>query len=341
MHLGRKYSFFQFVGWTGWEAACLIAWSLAVTLFLQVSQWHFLTIPAPVLTIIGAALAIIIGFKNQQCYERFNQALTLAGQLISNSLILANGLMAVVGPTPDTARADPGLKEIFYRHLAWLTVLRFFLREKKVWENRAQRGNARFLARVPTPESRSSLEDKLRRYLSDPDIQRVMAHHGDKLSLMLRWQYDAVSGMHRNGLISEYLMITLTSTLDDLTRLEGALKRIKSYPYARNYYSIAVFLVAIFVAILPFGFFPYAYELGESEAIGHWTAWLNVPFSAVVGWVFVSLEKVGENSSNPFEGGANDVPISAIARRIEIEMRDMLGEESGLEPIEARHDILL
>jgi hypothetical protein len=27
----------------------------------------------------------------------------------------------------------------------------------------------------------------------------------------------------------------------------------------------------------------------------HWTAWLNVPFSAVVGWLFVSLEKVGEN----------------------------------------------
>ena len=45
-----------------------------------------------------------------------------------------------------------------------------------------------------------------------------------------------------------------------------------------------------------------------------WTAWLNVPFSAIVGWVFVSLEKVGENSSNPFEGGSNDVPISSIAR---------------------------
>ena len=68
---------------------------------------------------------------------------------------------------------------------------------------------------------------------------------------------------------------------------------------------------------------------------------MNVPFSAVVGWVFVSLEKVGENSSNPFEGGANDVPISAIARRIEIEMRDMLGEETDLKPIEAKHDILL
>lgn len=67
---------------------------------------------------------------------------------------------------------------------------------------------------------------------------------------------------------------------------------------------------------------------------------MNIPFSAVTGWVFVSLEKVGENSSNPFEGGANDVPISSIARRVEIEMRNMLGEGTTLQPIEAKQDIL-
>jgi ion channel-forming bestrophin family protein len=340
MHLGRKYKFIQFAGWTGWEAVYLILWSLAVTLFLQVSQWHFLTVPVPVLTIIGAALAIILGFKNQQCYARFNEALTLAGQVSTNSLILANGLMAALGRKPDAARDDPGLKEIFHRHFAWLTALRFFLREKKGWENTAARGNARFLARFPTPEGQSTLVDELKTYLPDSDIRRVVTYHGDKLSLILRQQYETISAMHRDGLYSEYIMITLTSTLDDLTRVEGALKRIKNYPYARNYYSIAVFLVAIFVAIVPFGLFPYAHELGESGAIGHWTVWLNVPFSAVVGWVFVSLEKVGENSSNPFEGGANDVPISAIARRIEIEMRDMLGEETDLKPIEAKDGIL-
>jgi putative membrane protein len=132
----------------------------------------------------------------------------------------------------------------------------------------------------------------------------------------------------------------LSGTLDDLVRLQGGLKRIKNYPYARNFYSIAVFLVAIYAAIVPFGLFPYAQELGQSAGIGHWTVWLNVLFSAVVGWIFISLEKVGENSSNPFEGGSNDAPISFIARRIEIEMRTMLGEETDLKPIEAKHDIL-
>ena len=41
----------------------------------------FLTVPAPVLTIVGSALAIILAFKNQQCYARFNEALSTSGQL--------------------------------------------------------------------------------------------------------------------------------------------------------------------------------------------------------------------------------------------------------------------
>jgi hypothetical protein len=43
---------------------------------------------------------------------------------------------------------------------------------------------------------------------------------------------------------------------------------------------------------------------------------------------------------NPVEGGSNDVPISSIARRVEIEMRVVLSEQTDLKPIEAKHNIL-
>jgi ion channel-forming bestrophin family protein len=167
-----------------------------------------------------------------------------------------------------------------------------------------------------------------------------MTHRGDKEALILHWQYEAIRDLYNDKIISELMLTVLAGALDDLARLQGALKRIKNYPYARNFYSIAVILVKMFAAIVPFALFPYAQDLGKAAGIGHWTAWLNVPFSVVVGWVFVSLEKVGENSSNPFEGGSNDVPISFIARRIEIEMRIMLGEETDLMPIEAKDSIL-
>jgi putative membrane protein len=309
-----------------------------VTLFLQVSQWDFLAIPAPMLTVIGSALAIVLAFKNQQCYARFDQALILSGQLITNSLILANKLMSTVG-TGDAGRRDTLIQEIFYRHFAWLTALRFFLRERKFWENTLESGNVRFLAKFPAPESQSVLREELKTYLPDGELQKFMTHRGDKETLILHWQYQSVSDLHNKNVISEYVLTVLVGALDDLARLQGALKRIKNYPYARNHYSIAVILVKMFVAIVPFALFPYAQELGNGSGINA-TAWLNVPFSVIVGWVFVSLEKVGENSSNPFEGGSNDVPISSIARRIEIEMRIMLGEQTDLKPIEVRDRIL-
>ena len=152
MHLGRRYKFREFFVWTRREAGYLFLWSLVVTVFLQSSGLTFLTVPAPVLTIVGSALAIILAFKNQQCYARFNEALSTSGQLTTSSLILANKLTSTVGAL-DSTEAGPRLKDLFYRHFAWLTALRFSLRERKTWENTFERGNARFLAALPTPDT--------------------------------------------------------------------------------------------------------------------------------------------------------------------------------------------
>jgi len=112
MHIGRRYRFSEFLVWTRWEAGYLILWSLLVTAFLQISHWNFLTIPAPILTIVGSALAIILAFKNQQCYARSNEALSTSGQLISSSLILANKLTSTLG-TMESAQPDARLKDLF------------------------------------------------------------------------------------------------------------------------------------------------------------------------------------------------------------------------------------
>ena len=40
------------------------------------------------------------------------------------------------------------------------------------------------------------------------------------------------------------------------------------------------------------------------------------------------MERIGRTGENPFEGSANDVPISTIARGIEIDLRQNLGESA-------------
>ncbi len=136
----------------------------------------------------------------------------LSGQLITNSLILANRLTSTVGHL-DAERSGPRLTEIFYRHFAWLTALRFFLRDRKSWENALEPGNVDFLAKLPTPESQSTLKDELKTYLSDAELQKVLSHRGDKEALILHWQYEALSDLYNKKLISEFILIMLTGAL--------------------------------------------------------------------------------------------------------------------------------
>ncbi|MNR60573.1 Bestrophin, RFP-TM, chloride channel [compost metagenome] len=67
--------------------------------------------------------------------------------------------------------------------------------------------------------------------------------------------------------------------------------------------------------------------------------WLVVPFSVIISWIYTSLEQVGESTENPFEGGANDVPISHLSTMIERDIKQMHGR-AGL-PALCVKDIVL
>jgi putative membrane protein len=340
MHLGRKYRLSELLVWTRTEIVWLLAWSTLVTLLLVLTRWNFLEVPATLLAIVGTAVAVVLGFKNQQCFARVNEALTVWSQITATSQMWAIKLIATVGQSEEGADPDAA-KVLVHRHLAWLTALRFLLRARKVWENTFEAGNARYMAGQPTPESQSTLDKELAAHLAPDELARVIRHRGEKETLLLQAQYGAVNDLYRQGKIDSSAYFQLSGALDELMRLQAHARRIKDYPYARNYYSITLVLVKAFVILMPFGLFPYFREAGAAGDVALWTAWLNVPASLFVGWAFLTLEKVGENSSNPFEGGANDVPISTIARRIEIELRTMLGDKTDLAPFEPKANVLL
>ncbi len=74
---------------------------------------------------------------------------------------------------------------------------------------------------------------------------------------------------------------------------------------------------------------------------GHWGIWLSVPFTVIIGWVYIMMELVGDYSENPFEGLPNDIPMLSLCRTIEIDLLEMLDEEDLPPPIEAKKGILM
>ena len=75
--------------------------------------------------------------------------------------------------------------------------------------------------------------------------------------------------------------------------------------------------------------------------LSDWGAWLSIPFTVIVGWVFLMMELIGDYSENPFEGLGNDIPMLALCRTIEIDLREMLGEKDLPPPIEPVNNVLM
>lgn len=124
---------------------------------------------------------------------------------------------------------------------------------------------------------------------------------------------------------------TLTEFLTDLLAKQGGNERIKTFPLPRQYGLFSGLFVWLFITGLPMDIIK---ELANKTAlIG---IWLTIPFSMLISWVFYSMEMVGDSSQKPFENATNDVPLIAICRNIEIDLKEMQDESdlpAKLQPV--------
>jgi putative membrane protein len=137
--------------------------------------------------------------------------------------------------------------------------------------------------------------------------------------------------------------VEMQRSIRDFLLLQGRCERIKDFPYPRQFASINFFFIRLFCLLLPFGLLREFDKLNESvDGVikGH-MVWLVIPFSALISWMYTSLGRVGESTESPFEGSANDVPISQMCRSAEIDLREMLGEPDVPPPLEPKNNIVL
>jgi putative membrane protein len=221
------------------------------------------------------------------------------------------------------------------RHVAWLTALRYQLRESRIWESTNKPDSAEYRNRwFRVDELDNKLVDAVRPYLSEKEFAHVM-QASNKATRIIALQSAHLRELTEKGLIEDFRHMELQGLLTSFYDHQGASERIKNFPYPRQYATINLWFIKIFVLLLPLGM------LQEFENFGENIVWLNIPFSVLCGWVFTTMEKIGEASESPFEGSANDVPITAISRTIEIDLREMLGDTDIPAPLKPQNNILI
>ncbi|WP_223605493.1 bestrophin family protein [Chryseobacterium sp. OSA05B] len=334
MHSGKRFGAVEFAVWTRRSIYVLTVLS-AIPTILYFLGWKFVSVPWQPIAILGTAVAFIVGFKNNASYSRLWEARQIYGAIINDSRSFGYVLRDAL------SNKDPKkVKEMFHRHYAWLTALRFQLREPRTWENMGTAQYDEYSKKYDIPERLTKLDDELKNYLSETELQYILSKKNRATQLMAS-QSKELSEAYARGDINDFQWTQINQQLVKFTDDQGKAERIKNFPYPRNFSSITTYLLLLFILFVPFGLLKELDKLGEGTVLEGWTIWFNIPFSLMVTWCFHTLDSVGEASVNPFEGSPNDVPITQISRTIEIDMRDML-DESDLPPaIAPKNNIVL
>jgi putative membrane protein len=322
MHAGNQYSLKEFIFWTRTAIYKMLLIAAIPTILFELFDWHWLAIPWVPIAMIGTAAAFIVGFRNTQTYNRLWEARQIYGAIVNSSR--AWGLMA-----RDFTSGKEVQQQLIYRHIAWLTALRFQLREKRSWENIDKEYNAEYKRFYFIPEHNSQLSDELTAFMSESEKNYVLQKK-NRATQIIALQSEQLAQLKQKGGLDPLNYVEMQNMLNNLLEQQGKCERIKNFPYPRQFASINKFFTHLFIIIVPFGL------LNEFQKLGGYYVWLNIPFSLIVSWVFFAMERVGEATENPFEGSANDVPISALSRTIEIDLREMLDEKelpAALQPV--------
>ncbi|HEY4200855.1 MAG TPA: bestrophin family ion channel [Devosiaceae bacterium] len=319
MHVGRSYRLRDFVFWSRRSILYMTAVSVLAVVMHLVPMLSAFTVPWSIVLVIGTTASFVAGFKNSQVLQRSGEALQTFSGIVATSRMLAN--ICCDFTQPEVAR------RIVLRHLAWLTALRYFLRKSRPWETMSRPSNREFRRRYQIQEDSGSLPAELATLMGAEGKAAADASH-PALALLAEQGHE-INMLLQRGDIPSQIFGELSKLYRECQDHQARCERIKNSPYPRQYAIVSAMFVVIFVTLLPFGIVQIVSELAGSGPL----IWLTVPFSVLLGWIYLSLDQVGENTSNPFEGNANDVPISQICRDIEIEMRGKLGDKDLPAPL--------
>lgn len=346
MYINKNFHFTGIMRFSGHHLIWISAWSTLVTVLFALFHWEWMAIPWVPIAVIGTAVAFYIGFKNNQAYDRLWEARKIWGAIVNSSRAWGSTVKAfATNQFANNVYSEGELsdihKKLIYRHIAWLYALRSQLLIPTSWEHISSRNSyARRFAEKRMKRFGVGLVDddvtmkELNRFLPQDEYKRLIDYKNTATQIIDQQSQD-LKELRAKGIIDDFRHVELQKILYDFYIHQGKCERIKKFPLPRQYGSMSFIFVGIFIFLVPLGMVAEFHRLAEIAV------WLSIPFSILVSWVYIMMELVGDYSENPFEGLGNDIPMLALCRTIEIDLREMLGEQELPPGIKAKNGVLM
>jgi putative membrane protein len=344
MIVTKSIPFFNMIKWSGHH----IIWLMIVNAtFATLYYYEIIEVKIPwlPLSIIGTAVAFYVGFKNNQAYDRMWEARKIWGGIVNDSRswgMMVDGF--ITNHFTDKNLTEKELKAIkkrlVYRHIGWFYMHRNQLLIPAEWEHANQGGligkSAKYYQNkfgIGLLDDKMTLEE-LKRFLPKEEYESLIQSTNSATQIINAQSRD-LTQLFDAGVIDDFRHLQLANLLKGFYTLQGKNERIKKFPLPRQYANISRYFIGIFIMLLPFSMIPEIMGIGSSGIF------IAVPITALIGWVYVMMEIIGDYSENPFQGMANDIPMMSLCRTIEIDLLEMLGETDLPPAIQSRDGVLM
>jgi ion channel-forming bestrophin family protein len=296
----RKYLSVRKIIYFTWKKVAYIALiSTGVAIAHNYYHQTHLQVPIAAFGILGTALAILLGFRNNSAYDRWWEARRLWGTVINESRSLSRQYSTFFtmqhSKDGNEAELKSMIKEMTYRQIAFAYALSKHLRKNDV------------------------LKD-LDPFLNAEEIEGLRKEKNIPNALIQK-QAARLTYANKKGYIEDFRHMQIDTRMNSLCDALGGCERIKNTVFPRQYSFYTSVFTWIFITLLPFVIVP---DL----------SYMTVPFSIIIGFIFFVLESIGYYIENPFENSINDIPMTSISRTIEINLRQQLGETELPEPVQ-------
>jgi putative membrane protein len=298
MIVPKKPPIKQLVRYIGQPLLGLLAWDFLIVAAFKVLHWEWVSASDIPLALYGSAIGIIVGFRNNSAYARWWDARTIWGQIVNSSRSLGRQVCAAMHPNPGLGDAEKDQlvemrRQIVYYQIAFVHALRQQLRG---------------LDPVAAITGLTSQEERA----------ELAKERNISLALQ-RWMGEMLREARQRGWIDNWEWQSIDRNLDSLMTAQGGAERIKNTPLPKQYDFFPRLFVQIYCLLLPVAMVA---NLGWFTPLG----------STLVGFMFLALEEIGRDLEDPFDNAIYDVPLTAISKTIEINLRQMLGETELPEP---------
>lgn len=274
-----------------------LAWSAAVYLAYVILGLTAVSAPFGILGVLGTALALFLAFRNNTAFGRWGEASQAWAAITAASRTFARLIVTFTDAHRHTPQyraetAEAFKREMIYRHIAWVNALRMQLRGQMDVDELAPYLDAAELAALRQAPSKA----------------------GALLLAQGRRIYDAMAA----GILQGFDSFQLEGQLAALASQQAVCERIKLIPVPRQYDYFTRLFVWLFIALTPLSL--------AGTLVREGVGYLLVPLTVIFAFVFAIVQRTGEVNEEPFENRITDVPLSAMCRGIERDVRETLGE---------------